>query len=93
MVFKSKDVEKSLTKKGFKKEPRDHYYFVLYVDGKRTKVKTKLSHNGQDIDDYLIKNMSKQVHLDKVKFCDLINCPLSENEYKKILKENGVINY
>lgn len=87
MVFASRKVEQSLAKKGFKNEPGDHKFFVLYNEGKRTKV----SHNNQEINDYLIGNMSRQLHLNKLQFCDLINCPLSENAYKKILKDKNVI--
>ena len=81
MVFKTAKVEQSLKKKGFQLQPADHRYLVLYYRGKRTKIRTKVSHNGQDINDFLINQMSKQVHLCKEDFIDLINCPLSQEEY------------
>ncbi|SFJ25735.1 hypothetical protein SAMN02910355_1829 [Terrisporobacter glycolicus] len=87
MVFSSNKVESSLKKKGFIQEPGDHKYFVFYCDGKRSKIRTKVSHNGQDIGDSLIKCMSKQVHLNKSDFADLINCPLSKEEYTKKMKD------
>ena len=90
-TFKSKKVEKSLKKKGFKQEPGDHKFFVLYVDGKRTNIRTKTSHCGQDIDKYLINQMRKQVHLEEEDIINLIKCPLSEEEYKKIVTEGGYI--
>lgn len=91
MVFKDFEVKRSLTKKGFKKEPEDHWYYVLYVDGKRTKVKTHTSHCGQDIGEHLINAMKKQLHLNKKEFADLINCPLSYEEYVSILRQRDVI--
>lgn len=91
-VLKDKQVSKSLVKKGFVKEPRDHMYFVLYDEsGKRTSVRTKTSHNHQDIGDFLIARMQQQLHLSKNDFLDLINCPLSREEYLKKLRKNGVI--
>ena len=91
MVFKSQKVEKSLKRKGFKEEPRDHKYFVFYNNGKKTRIKTKVSHCGQEINDYLIDQMKKQLHLNKSQFEDLINCPLSEEDYKAILKAQNII--
>ncbi len=91
MVFSSKKVEQSLIKKGFKLEPSDHKYYVFYYNGKRTRIKTKVSHCGQEINDFLIKNMSRQVHLNKSQFCDLINCPLSKEAYKDILIKIGLL--
>lgn len=91
MTFKSKKVERSLLKKGFHAEPRDHWCYVFYLNGKRTRVKTHTSHCNQEINDYLINKMSKQVHLSKAEFIDLIECPLSAEEYELILLENGII--
>lgn len=90
-VFKAKDVKSSLSKKGFIDEGGDHHYFVYYVDGKRTQVFTKTSRNDQDINDNLISMMAKQTHLSIKDFKDLINCPLSKECYKEILKNNNII--
>lgn len=90
-VFSGKAVEKALLKKGFVKEDRDHKYFVFLYEGKKTKVKTKTSHNDQDIGSSLISQMAKQLRLDKREFCDLINCPLTKEKYIAILKNKKEI--
>ena len=91
-VYSSHKVESSLQKKGFKKEPGDHNSFVLYDEnGYRTNVWTKTSHNGQDINTYLQKEMARQTHLSKRDFANLIECPLSKKEYYKILREKNEI--
>ncbi len=90
-VFKSREVEQALKKKGFKKEPGDHNYFILYVNGVRTSVQTHTSHNGQDINSYLFNQMKKQVHLDTNDFINLIECPLSKEKYIEILKDKNII--
>lgn len=89
--FSASKVKKSLVKKGFKEEEGDHYYFALYENGKKTPVYTKTSHNNQDIGDSLIGLMSRQLYLSKNQFMNLINCPLSKEEYIKILKSKNVI--
>ena len=92
-VFKDKKVRQSLEKKGFKNEPNKHhnYYYLYDLNGKRTAINTHTSRNGQDIDDYLIRQMSKQLKLSKDEFIDLINCPLSREMYISLLKERNVI--
>lgn len=91
MVFKSEKVKNSLSKKGFVWEPGDHNFYVLHVDGVRTHIRTKVSHCGRDINDYLIDKMKKQVCLSKNDFLDLINCPLSKEQYIEKMKINGHI--
>lgn len=91
-VFRSDKVEKSLIKKGFVLEPKHHRFYCLHdEDNKRTSVRTKVSHNGQDINDFLINQMKKQLHLTKDEFCDLINCPLEYEKYLELLREQGII--
>lgn len=89
--LKSRKVESSLKKKGFIQQPGDHKYFYYYNNGVLTDVRTKTSHCGQDINDYLINKMAKQVHLNKSDFMDLINCPLSKEEYAEKLREQNII--
>lgn len=89
-VYKDQKVRASLKKKGFVEEPTDHNFFFLYVDGKRTIVNTHTSFNHQDIDEYLIDKMKKQLHLNKKQFMNLINCPLKYDEYIKILESLGI---
>jgi hypothetical protein len=85
----SKDTYRNLKKKGFVESPGDHKFLEFYNDNKLI-LHTKLSHGGKkDIDDYLIKQMSVQCQLDKKQFIDLAKCPLSKEEYVKILKEKG----
>ena len=88
---KARDVEASLIRKGFRQEPRKHKFFVLYVDDKRTSINTHTSHCGQEIDEYLIKCMRKQLYLSKDDFLRLIDCPMSKAEYVEKLRENDKI--
>lgn len=90
-TYKSRKVEQSLEKKGFIKEDTHHKYFYFYTnDGKRTKVRTYISHGHKDIDDYLIGKMAQQTRLTKEQFMKLIDCPLSKEEYINILKRQGI---
>jgi hypothetical protein len=82
---------KNLKKKGFvdtTNGSKDHKRLELIHEGKFI-LHTKLSHNGQDIGDYLIKQMSDQCHLSKDEFKDLANCPLSKEAFFAILENKG----
>lgn len=79
-------VEQSLLKKGFKKKDGDHHYFNYYnLNGQKTAIFTKTSHTPKmrDIPDSLLSLMAKQCRLNKSDFLDLVDCPLSREEYEK----------
>jgi len=90
--FNDKEVRKSLKKKGFKEHSdNDHIYLWYYNQDKITKIKTKVSHNGQDINDSLIGLMAKQTQLSNTRFKELVQCTLSKEGYKKILLDKSLI--
>jgi len=47
--------------------------------------------NTKDLGDSLIAQMSRQIGLSKGKFLDLVDCPLSREQYDSILKEKELI--
>ena len=84
---------RNLKKKGFvesAKKNKDHIFLEFYHEGKLVS-HTKISHNGDDIRDTLIKVMSTQCKLEKSQFMDLANCPLSKEAYLKILEDNKML--
>lgn len=69
---------------------KDHKRLELFYDEKLV-LSTKLSHNNKDLGNYLIKQMSVQCHLDKNEFIDLVNCPLSKEDYLQLLEKQGLL--
>lgn len=92
-VLKTSLIRRSLCQKGFTEiRDRDHIFFHYLNDcGEKTVAWTKYSHSTDEVADQLIKKMAKQTQLSKKQFEDLINCPLSAEEYKKILEEKGFL--
>ena len=91
MVRDSRKVRQNLLKKGFiEKQGTKHILYVFIHEEKRI-CETRMSRNDQDIDDYLIDQMKKQLFLDKQDFINLIDCPLSEEDYIKILKDKDLL--
>jgi predicted RNA binding protein YcfA (HicA-like mRNA interferase family) len=91
MVLKAKEVEQNLRKKGFRQKESNHHQFVFVYNGKETMIRTKTSHNHQEINDFLIDQMSKQIHLNKSDFISFVNCKINEQEYIEIQKTRGFI--
>lgn len=83
-VKKRRDVEAGLLRKGFQKNEGDHHYFTYHrlVDGKATSIFTKTSHSADDLGDFLLGQMARQCRVNRKQFLDLIECPLSRQEYE-----------
>lgn len=87
-------VEKGLLNKGFQINETHHHYFIYYTqEGKKTTVKTKTSHTKKmkTISNDLLSQMAKQCGLTKSDFLDLIDCPLTQDKYEKILKDRDIL--
>jgi predicted RNA binding protein YcfA (HicA-like mRNA interferase family) len=89
VILKARKVLKGLEKKGFVQAEGDHAFLILHVNGKKTSIHTKISHGSNEINDYLINKISIQLKLEQKKFLDLVNCPLSIENYLEELKSKG----
>ena len=92
---KSGDIAKTLKKKGFLEDKDGHHtYYHLVVDGKKTTVNTYLSH-GKKSSDYgtkLMAQVKRQLCFEDTKLAEkFLDCPMTEVEYVKMLKEQGEI--
>ena len=87
-------VEEALLKKGFKGKEGDHHFFIYYtLQGKKSSIRTKTSHTPKmkELSDALITQMAKQCCLNKQEFLNLVDCPLSREQYEKLLIEKNLI--
>lgn len=91
-IFKTRDIEKALLAKGFQVEQTHHEYFWFYYNGKRTHIKTRISHGKKEYGSNLISAIKKQLKLQsKQQIEDLLNCPMSEEDYIELLLSNGEV--
>lgn len=96
MPLPKRKVEAGLRRKGFVVSESDHRVFrYVRSDGKLTHIRTKTSHGAsagkKDLDDQLLAFMAMQCHFDKRGFNDLVNCPMSQEDYERRLREQGLI--
>lgn len=86
---KTDQIGAALTSKGFQAQDTHHEMYWLYVDGKKTSVRTRLSHGEREYGDNLLGQMAKQVGLVRRELDDLIDCPLTGPQYRALLIERG----
>lgn len=89
--MKVRKVIKSLERKGFEKTNSHHQMFVYrrLSDSRKTAVFTRVSQGSDEIGVELIKQMASQCKLRREAFQDLIDCPLSREEYEVCLRKDG----
>lgn len=92
MEFKSREVDRALQKKGFKREDdKSHVYFYHEYRGVETGATTHISHGVSTVAGPLIGLMKRQLKLkSSQQFFDLIKCPMTSAAYNKILEETNV---
>lgn len=90
-TYKTKDMGSALSKKGFKIHQSHHTFYVFYVNGKKTNIKTFISHGKKEYRDALISAMKKQLHLSREEFDNLIACTLKEEMLIELYSKRGLI--
>lgn len=85
-------MKKALNNKGFQARQGDHSFYFLMVNGKKTRVFTKFSHDGRDYSGKLLSHVRNQLgRLSHEEFERLIACPLKYEEYVRLLRERNLI--
>ncbi|MCK5773202.1 MAG: hypothetical protein KAH57_05390 [Thermoplasmata archaeon] len=88
---KTRAIKGSLKKKGFKESTNDHFWYVFYFNGKKSSIRTKISHGTSEYGNSLLSKMAGQLRISNSELLELIDCPLSEKEYSNILIEKKII--
>ena len=89
MPLSAREVDNSLTTKGFQKVERDHHFYYLWVKGKKTRIRTMISHGEKQISDPNCGNMARQMKITGPQFKDFVDCKLKLEAYVEILFQRG----
>jgi hypothetical protein len=80
---KQSEVEAGLRRKGFRQADTHHRYFVYHTRaGLKSRIRTRTSHGGRDLDAWLLAQMAKQCGVSRSEFLDLVDCPLDQKTYE-----------
>jgi len=91
---KTKDLQKTLLKKGFYINPKQkhHESYYLYIDGKKSHIHTFFSHSISDYNPTLMGKIKNQLKFIDSKTADLFfDCPFSYENYVKMLQDQGEV--
>ncbi len=81
---KTREIITGLIKKGFQRRDGNHVYLHYYdVTGKKTKICTKVSHGSKEYGNKILSLMAYQIGLSLEDFLNLIDCPMTQEEYEK----------
>lgn len=95
MPIERATIRAGLVGKGFQEvtKKKDHDFYYLFVDGKKTSVFTRLS-RGSDFKDYsdpLVTKVYRQIGLSKQQFLKYLDCTLSLRDYLSLLRQQNRI--
>jgi len=86
-ILKTRDADRALVGKlGFEKTETHHHVYRLWMGGKLV-ARTYISHGERELSHFHVGEMAKQVRLKPDEFVDAVNCPLSQEEYYRLLCE------
>ncbi|MDV0443402.1 hypothetical protein [Methanorbis rubei] len=91
-VLKADVVRKVLKKKGFVPESgrQRHVRYYFEDNGEVAAVKTHMSHNDQDVNDFLQSQMAAQLRMSKAEFLEMISCAVDHEDLAKMYRERGL---
>ncbi len=90
-TVRTRDADRALTGKlGFEKVETHHHVYRLWLDGKLA-VRTYISHGERELSSFHVSQMAKQMRLQASEFVDAVDCPLSREEYYRLLRERSSI--
>ncbi|WP_338093758.1 type II toxin-antitoxin system HicA family toxin [Methanorbis furvi] len=92
-VLKCDAVTKALRKKGFVlvRGRSKHLVYFFVHDGKKSEIATHLSHNKQEINDALQREMAEQTYLSKAEFLEMISCKIEHDELAARYAARGLL--
>jgi len=91
-TMKARDIREALKTKGFHEaKDRDHCYYFLYHNGKKSAVHTKISHGEREIRAPLLSVMARQLKITRTQFSELVICNLKGEQYTALLMAQHII--
>ena len=88
---KTRTMRAAFLSKGFISDETQHEMFWLVVGGKKTSIRTRISHGAKEYGDQLLTLMSRQIGLKISELYRLVDCPMDGEKLKALLVERGKV--
>lgn len=80
----------ALVNKGFERvEGKHHTMFRLIVSGSRTAIRTRISHGQRRVDDWLLSEIARELHLSKQELLRFVECEIDHEHYVGLMIRRG----
>ena len=86
MAYPVAVVERALLDKGMDRDENHHHMFRKTLGGV-THLVTRISHDANEIDDFIASLMAKQLCLQLREFKRLVECPLTETQWDDLVRQ------
>ncbi len=91
-TLKTAEIERTLLQLGFQRKAKgDHVRYYLWVEGRKSQIRTMVSHGEREIGDHLISLMARQLRVSKIEFLALIEGGLDGDWYLAELRRKGLL--
>jgi hypothetical protein len=87
---KAREIKEGLTKKGFITVQGDHTFLFLSVEGRKSSIRTKISHGNKEYGDNILSLVARQLRITTKQLDDLLDCPMSYEDYLAILRTKNI---
>jgi len=89
-TYSPREIRQALSRKGFIEHSGHHQFLTLYVDGRKTSIRTRVSHGGKDYGHNLMTRLKQQLRLNgTAELQGLLDCPMSRDKYVDLMVERG----
>jgi len=87
--LKARTVRRGLTSKGFDEVNRGDIFYHFIVNGRKSGIHTMMSHGETYCGTKYLTTKARQLGLNREELVQLVECPLSRDEYETLLRERG----
>ncbi|MCL5884630.1 MAG: hypothetical protein M1377_04715 [Deltaproteobacteria bacterium] len=88
---KTRTIRSALLSKGFIADDTHHEMYWFVFDGRKTSIRTRISHGVSEYGDNLLALIARQVGLSRQELYRLVDCPMDGEKLKRLLAERGKV--
>lgn len=85
-TYPARRLRRAFLRKGFQEEKTHHRIFWLVVEGKRTRIRTRLSHGTKEYGPQLLHEMGRAMMLNRQELDRFLECPMDHEEYLGLIR-------
>lgn len=85
----TREMKRALLAKGFQQRNSHHEQFILHINGRKTRIKTFLSHGAKEYGKELMNKVRDQMNLTGKETDDFFDCTMTGADYARLMQERG----